>query len=192
MTFLLVLSATKQDMLNSMNAFCAKANFEETKLSPREWDDQRSVRENRFYQKYPQVIDFAKDQSKVGEFISAFTPEAVLMFILAALIIIGLIVFSIHCCCNVFTTKNKMAYWMPISAVLLLVFFLLFIVFTVFIAMTQYKYDSVICLVYRLPGGMVEGYQDQYSQFVGIKGLLSTYKGFSDELNQLVAKKTSF
>lgn len=190
--FFLLVPITKQDLLSSMNSFCSNANIEEIHLSPKEWDDQRRMRENKFYPQYDKVVAFAKDQSKLNEFMSAFTAEAVLMFLLLVLIIIGLVVFSIHCCCNLFSIERKMDHWMMISSVLLVVFLLLFIVFVVFISMSQYKYDSVVCLIYRFPGGLVEGFQDANGQFLGIKGLLKTYQGFNDELGQLVVKGTSF
>lgn len=141
-----------------MDKYCSGSSIPEIQFSDKGLEHDRKMRETKFYNSYDKVIDFSKNPSKVTQFLGVFAAEATVMFILMILIVISLIIFSLHCCCNFWKSDENKSKWGIVSVILLITLVLLYIVFIVFIGLSQNKYNSAVCLIYRIPGGMIEGF----------------------------------
>ena len=154
-----------------MNKYCSKSRIGELKYNLSDLKKYRDKRDTKYYSSYKDIIDFYRDQKQSNNLMNAFLGEAVVMFLLLVLILVTFVIFLAHCCCKFLSSNKKPSLWMTVSMVIVLIVFLLFLIFMVVISMAEHRHNSVICLLMRLPGGTLEGFDEENVKFVGIKGI---------------------
>ncbi len=94
-----------------------------------------------------------------------------MMLTLLVLVFITFFVVLVLCCgvCNKDEGSNKVC--VAFSWLLFLAFTGLFVAILVFLGKSQDKVERVLCNIYLLPSGVIDGIKDEGNEFIGLGNL---------------------
>ncbi len=130
------------------------------------------------------IIDFLEDEDS-DKLFDAFKGSAILMIVLMVVVLLTFI-FTLLLCCGVCSSKkmnNKFCVF--IAWLLFLVFVVLLVAIFIFLGKTAKKTDRVLCNIYYLPSGVIDGIKDKGAQYIGLKTMKDSYTSFIGELDGL-------
>lgn len=134
--FLLLLMNTNSETLTEkMEKYCDGSSMKEIELTQKDFEHIRKKRKNEFYDNYEDIIQWGRDFTNSNKLVSSFTAATVLMcFFLVA--IIASIVIYILLLCGFFQKDVTKKIYCQASAVLWVIFAVLFIAYLVFLGLT--------------------------------------------------------
>lgn len=90
----------------------------------------------------------------------AMASAVTLMFILLFLIFVTFIIVFLLCC-GYFKKNDKNKFCCSFACLGFIVFITLAIVFIVYISLAQSKVNNILCNIFKLPAGIIDGFADK-------------------------------
>lgn len=152
-----------------------------------EIEDMRPDRDNAFYDNYEDIVNYLNDNDE-DELFDAFKAPSILMLILLCLVFITFIALFFVCCCESEGNVNKC--WVVIAWILFIIFLGLFTVLLVFLGRAQSDSEDVLCNIFLVPSGVIDGLKDEGNEFVGLANLKQSYSDFKTDMNNIPTVST--
>ena len=141
-----------------VDEYCSKDSLEKINRGEDDLEDIREDRDNEFYNNYRDIVDYLKDPDDNSEqLFDTFTVASIFILILMLVILISFIVFVCLCLGKYKERTNVKGYAIGATFVFILIVFL-FVWLCVFLGLASSKVDEVICSIFKLPSGIIDGY----------------------------------
>ena len=141
-----------------VDEYCSKDSLELINRGEEDLEDIRDDRDNEFYNNYRDIVDYLKNPDDNSEqLFDTFTTASVFMFIFMLVILISFIAFICLCLGKYKEKTNVKGYAIGATFVFILIVFL-FVWLCVFLGLANSKADDVICSIFKLPSGIIDGY----------------------------------
>lgn len=165
---LMLLSMTSPKTLTeSMENYCNDDTVREITLNQEDFENLREWRDNQFYGNYKDIIEWGKDPKESNKLLNSFLAAAVLMIIFLVVILLSMIAYFLLMCGFFQNGESKKLNFYG-GTIAFGLFTILFIVFIVFLGMTQFQYKRAMCSIFKIPAAAIDGYKDKNGQFIGL------------------------
>ena len=168
---------------DKVEKYCDTNYLSNLDLTTEELEDMRPDRDNAYYDNYVDIINYYNDDDE-GDLIDSFKTTFILMIILIGLTLLTLIgLICICCCCEQEGNVNK--FWVVIAWILFICFVALFVIVLVFLGRSQNDTEDVICNIFLIPSGVIDGLSDEGNEYIGLANLRDSYTNFRSEMDNL-------
>lgn len=125
------------------------------------------------------------NDKKAHELFDAYRGSAAMLLTLICLVFITFFVVFILCCGVCDKEGPKSTFWIVLAWLLFIVFLALMVGAIVFLGKSQKKIKKVLCSIYYLPSGVIDGIKDDGNEFIGLGNLKNAYTSFITEQDSL-------
>ncbi len=101
------------------------------------------------------------------------------------LALVTFIVFLFFCCGLCDKKEGSRQPFAMLACLLFVLFIGCFIAILVFLGLVHHRHEDVLCAIYKMPGGLVDGFNDTNTKFAGLAGYKYAYGNFTTEQNNL-------